>query len=750
MKDSNGKRSRGGHGKKRRRHDRSAPVLIRGKPANRKALKAAYKKRGLHKIPDTFVLYRIIGNDLYPRHEIGQARNNLQFILDNEPKLAHCEKRWVVNRIFNPREEQAIIGLLRRHRQSFVRIPFDETKYQQVPWDTNCFPEPGFLAGERFESLPEGKRKTVITAAYRLKNNYVMNNNGARNTALRDGRSRAKWVLPLDGNCFVTKKAWDRLRADVAASPYLPYFVVPMTRMARNEDVLAKRYVPDPISEPQLMFRFDAREEFDERYCYGRRPKVELLLRLGVPGRWQRWKDESWDPKRRPASPESGRFGVAGWVARLSSGKSRLDRENKESVRRRVEFRRQAILGAIRHVDAAIARKKADPLGLTFIRSEVLAKEKKQYGSGQAPAPVRRLLADAEEALKRGPYSVVDKTSLPPSGKANDYWHPAPYWWPNPKTKNGLPYIRRDGKRVPGTQLYEKSSDRYDRSRLQRVFDDSMTLALAWYFTGKRKYAEHGARILERFFVHPSTRMNPHLKYAQVVRGRNNDEGFGFGIIEMKDMAFYLDAVRLLKRSGAVSGKSGKAFKKWLKEYSDWLAHSDQGKQERRARNNHGIYYDLQVAAIADYLDDRQRLFETLVRAQSRIGAHFNRDGSQPEELKRTTTAHYCCFNLQGWIHMAVLAGKWGTDLWTYKASSGASLRKGARWLLSHAGKKWPYPQIDPFNGRRFAPIWFSLPAEVAPDLAASAFPASKYAVDAAFSSGDGIRPYWNLGLRRP
>jgi hypothetical protein len=25
----------------------------------------------------------------------------------------------------------------------------------------------------------------------------------------------------------------------------------------------------------------------------------------------------------------------------------------------------------------------------------------------------------------------------------------APYWWPDPKSPNGLPYIRRDGERNP-------------------------------------------------------------------------------------------------------------------------------------------------------------------------------------------------------------------------------------------------------------------------------------------------------------
>src|SRR4051794_41645702 len=37
--------------------------------------------------------------------------------------------------------------------------------------------------------------------------------------------------------------------------------------------------------------------------------------------------------------------------------------------------------------------------------------------------------------------------------------------------------------------------------------------------------SEHAARILERFFVDPATRMTPHLCYAQVRKGRNGNKG---------------------------------------------------------------------------------------------------------------------------------------------------------------------------------------------------------------------------------
>src|SRR5262249_147611 len=59
---------------------------------------------------------------------------------------------------------------------------------------------------------------------------------------------------------------------------------------------------------------------------------------------------------------------------------------------------------------------------------------------------LRRLRKDAESATKRGPYSVMDKKEVAPSGDKHDYLSYARYWWPNPKSPDGLPYIRRDGR----------------------------------------------------------------------------------------------------------------------------------------------------------------------------------------------------------------------------------------------------------------------------------------------------------------
>src|SRR4051812_27315839 len=52
---------------------------------------------------------------------------------------------------------------------------------------------------------------------------------------------------------------------------------------------------------------------------------------------------------------------------------------------------------------------------------------------------------DADAALKAPLFTVTSKTRVPPSGDKRDYMSLGPYWWPNPETSDGLPYVRRDG-----------------------------------------------------------------------------------------------------------------------------------------------------------------------------------------------------------------------------------------------------------------------------------------------------------------
>jgi hypothetical protein len=298
------------------------------------SIRAQYELSPLAAEPETFCLTRIIGNDLVPRHRKGQSRENIAFILEHEPAFEGCTKFWVLNRIFDAEEEATIIRLLEDRRQHYHRIPFDLAAYAQQPWDIEGVPEHmlELLDDDREEAFR--KQTRVGTLVRRSKSNYAINNNGARNVALTVGRDMAKWVLPWDGNSFLTEAAWEAIRSSIAEKPFLPYFVVPMARITDNAALLQANFRPRAGDEPQIIFRRDAEEIFDEQFPYGHRPKVELLWRLGVPGVWDHFDIKEHDLPRPPLCEDAGKFAEAGWVARLNSGNRELEVGRKNSKRR--------------------------------------------------------------------------------------------------------------------------------------------------------------------------------------------------------------------------------------------------------------------------------------------------------------------------------------------------------------------------------------------------------------------------------
>jgi hypothetical protein len=706
-----------------------APVPRIRKPSTSE-MKRRYIASPTSYLPDEFVLYRVIGNDLVPRHSSGQSYNNVAFILKHEPAFPNCEKRWIVNRIADADQEAAIIKLLEEHDQPYLRIRFDEAEYSRIGWDTDGLPSPSFQFSRPYSKLEPSVQQRVQTHLRRLKNLYVMNNNGARNAALRDGRNRAKWVLPFDGNCYFTAQGFQALRDQIVAKPWYPYFIVPMARITRNSCLLEPDFAPDANEEPQIVFRSDALEMFDERIPYGRRPKVELLWRLVVPGPWDRFSFDTWDRVRPIPSPEAGQFRQAGWVARLESGRSDLE-VGGDGSRNRSRVRNHAITATLDHLDSRALYKVMDPSRLVFYDIEKL-----EALALSEPSLASYLQSCADEALRRGPQSVVEKTTLPPSGNHHDYWHPAPYWWPNPSTPDGLPFIRKDGQRVPGTALYEVDSARYDRTALQHMLDDTVVLALAGVALENDAYLRHAASLVRTWFINPQTRMNPHLTYAQVRRGHNGEAGFGDGIIEMRDIYLLLDAVRLLTRSDYLPQEDIAIFRTWLADYASWLDNSTAGRRECLAENNHGTFYDVQAGAIAASVRNR---------ARQRMLGQFSSDGSQPHELQRTKPRHYVCFGLAGWTILARVLGAFGDDLWHLDSGKGGLLAGAFEWLArADTENLWPRPEIDAFLSERMEPLWVDCRVH----FTSIRTPPPNPAAPAVYHPDYGIAPFWILAQR--
>ncbi|MDF9799294.1 hypothetical protein OKW21_004557 [Catalinimonas alkaloidigena] len=346
-----------------------------------------------------------------------------------------------------------------------------------------------------------------------------------------------------------------------------------------------------------------------------------------------------------------------------------------------------------------------------FIRldSSRLARVKQSLQNGTASARTRlayeELIKDADHLLTIENPSVVDKSIAPPTGDKHDYLSISRYWWPDPESPDGLPWIRKDGETNPDTQ-----TDAVDRKRLSLMTNGVQRLSLAYYFSGNEQYAKKATNMIKTWFLDDDTRMNPHLEFAQSVPG--NPRRRPFGILDGRSIIMNVpDAIEILSDSPHWTNSHHRKMSKWFNDYLAWLTESDLGKQGMELDNNHGSWYKYQVAALALYLGKEPLVRRMVEMAQQSLEQQLNEQGGQIHELERTRSFFYSCFNLEALTSIATLADQVGINMWHFTTSEGKSLKLAINYLTPVvSGEDWPYPSKQGVNLSYLVPLLIRVP----------------------------------------
>jgi hypothetical protein len=329
-----------------------------------------------------------------------------------------------------------------------------------------------------------------------------------------------------------------------------------------------------------------------------------------------------------------------------------------------------------------------------------IAKARTAAGDATVTPALRKLLLDADALLTRPSEAVTNKTMVPPSGNKHDYLSLAPYWWPDPHKPGGLPYVQRDGEFNPSAKNAAS-----DSVRMQYMCHGVEKLALAYYFTGKAEYARKAAEAIRTWFLDPATLMKPSLRYGQAVLGKV--EGRGTGLIDTRNLWMVADAAALIGPSGSLSEAETASLRRWFGEFAEWMQESKIGMDEAGALNNHGMYYDMQLADFYLFAGERGKAKAAVQHAlDARIQAQVMADGSQPRELARTTPFHYSAFNLDAMTTLARYGEQLGVDVW-HAQEEGRGVRRAIDYLVPYAAapSTWPHKELRGVETELMLPI---------------------------------------------
>jgi len=282
----------------------------------------------------------------------------------------------------------------------------------------------------------------------------------------------------------------------------------------------------------------------------------------------------------------------------------------------------------------------------------------------------------ADSLLVLPALSIANNPQHQVSENPGTYVSLACYWWPDPSSDNGLPYIRIDGMVNPET--------RSKASHLPVLVEMAQRVAYlssAYTITGREEYAKKAIDQLSAWFADQETGMVPHLEHAQMVKGLNT--GRSYGIIDGWWFVRVVESVDLLVHSPHWSYELETGLRSWFSDFLHWLLNSDFGRIEMKSKNNHGTWYDVQVITYSMFTGQTEFAKEYLEEiSMKRLNRQFSPSGRQKFEMRRTRPLHYGIYNLAGQVKLADYGRSLGVEYGNNSTIFSSGLERGVLYLI--------------------------------------------------------------------
>ena len=303
----------------------------------------------------------------------------------------------------------------------------------------------------------------------------------------------------------------------------------------------------------------------------------------------------------------------------------------------------------------------------------------------QAILVLRNLdLKEAAWAMDQQPITITSFRSPRSVGDKHDFFSEGDYWWPDPQNPEG-PYVQRDGMTNPDNFV--------DHRKMMIRFSRIMgALTSAYLLTKDEKYSSQAFAHARAWFIDTTTRMNPHMLYAQAIKGRFT--GRGIGIIDMIQFIEVSQSLLKLEQAKGANKQEYLAYRKWFEDFLQWVTTHPYGLDEKKALNNHGTCWTLQVSAFAKFTNNKALLDTCRIRYKYvHLPDQMAADGSFPKELARTKPYGYSLFNLDAMTMLCQILSDKQENLWQYQTSDQRSIQKGISFLYPYVSDKqqWPF-----------------------------------------------------------